>query len=1091
MKDLPELNQPKNLFGKVSSLFIDRFKVVYLIIFTLLFMGVYTYDILPKESKPDVSLNMVVIQTVYPGASVTDVENLITEEIEDKVNGLDGVTEVESTTESGLSKVMVTFEDDYDMDDAEQEINNEISSMSLPDDAYDPYVGVIETGEIPVLKVTLTGEYDLVALKEFGEDLQSHMENVKGIREVDLSGGYEREIQVMVDFNRLREYGMDVATLKNILQASNINIPAGDAAIDEEMLNVRLDESFSSVEEIENLILFSSGDSTVFLRDVAQVKDGYKTPDEYSQVYIRGESENEESTPAVYITVYRDSGFDIIKPCEELRGIIEGAPGDIFPSDVKTIITSDQSQDVTEDLWTVINNALGGLITVVIVLFIFIGLNESLIVSTVIPLSLLMSFLMMKQWGITFNSISLTGFIIALGLLVDNAIVVMENVDRLREEGVDRVTASKVGSNQVGPAIFAATLTTIGAFLPVVYVPGIMGKFMSVMPKTVIFIIVSSLIVSVVVTPTLCSRFLSKYKEEGEKKSRFSPKTGRIISGAFIFGLSLLAFANEWRITPMTVMASVAFTGIYAAKVHLAEKAKKTGKAGFTQRYKEFIYGTLVNGKRKAIIIVIAVVTFVAAIATIPMGMLRFELFPEEEPSAIDISIEAPVGTMLEDTKEIALGAEKIVLKYEDVESFTVNVGDGGDYKAVISAELVPEDERAMRGAQMITSIREEVKSIPGAQFTVDVKDSMSKMRSGAPVSIGLNGDDMEQLSGMAQKYLDELVKIDGVVEPRITTEGGLMEMNIDIDNNRAALYGLNISSLASEIRTQISGTKAGAYKNGNSEYDISIYYADGKIESIRDFDKIFFTANDGSLVNFHDVATIEYEQGLGKIDREDGERVVYVEADVQPGMNSNIINKQFNKATEDIRLPEDVTKVIGGDAKDLNEQMSNMAFSFMIALLLVYIVLVIQFNSMLQPIVILLSVPFAIIGVIFGLIATGNNLGFYAMFGVVALVGIAVNDAIVLIDYTNYLRSEGMDRRLAVAEAVRTRFQPVLATSLTTIGGVLPLALYNDTFSQLGFALIFGLVASTVLTLLIIPIMYYNFDSVGEKLSIKTGLFK
>lgn len=1091
MKDLPELKQPKNLFGKVSSLFIDRFKVVYLIILTLLFMGVYTYDILPKESVPDVSLNMVVIQTIYPGASVTDVETLITEEVEGKVKSLDGVTEVESTTQGGMSQVMVSFEDDYDMDDAEQEINNEISGMSLPDGAYDPYVGVIETGEIPVLKVTLTGEYDLVALKGFGEDLQDQMENVKGIRKVDLSGGYEREIEVIVDFNKLREYGMDVATLKNILQASNVNIPAGDAAIDEEMFNVRLDESFSSVEEIENLILFSSGDSTVFLRDIAQVKDGYKSPDEYSQVYIRGESENEESTPAVYITVYRDSGFDIVKPCEELRGIVENAAGDIFPSDVKAIITSDQSQDVTEDLWTVINNALGGLITVVIVLFIFIGLNESLIVSTVIPLSLLMSFLMMKQMGITFNSISLTGFIIALGLLVDNAIVVMENVDRLREEGVDRVTASKVGSNQVGPAIFAATLTTIGAFLPVVFIPGTMGKFLSVMPKTIIFIIISSLIVSVVVTPTLCSRFLSKYKEEGEKKSRFNPKTGRIISGAFIFGLSLLAFANEWKITPMTIVAAIVFTGIYASKVHMADRSKKTGKAGFVQKYKDFMYGTLVNGKRKALIIAVAVMTFVAAVATIPMGMLKFELFPAQEPSAIDISIEAPIGTMLEDTREIALKAEKLVLKYEDVESFTVNVGSGGDYKAVISAELVPEDERSMSGAEMITSIRNDVKKIPGAKLTVDAQDSMSKMSRGAAVSIGIKGDDLEQLGGIAEKYLDELVKIDGVVEPKITTEGGLMEMNIDVDNNRAALYGLNISSVASEIRNQISGTKAGVYKSGGEEYDISIYYTDGKIESIRDFDKIFFAANDGSLVNFHDVATIEYKRGIGKIDREDGERIVYVEADIESGMNSNIVNRQFNKATENIRLSEGVTKVIGGDARDLSEQMTNMAFSFMVALLLVYIVLVIQFNSMLQPVVILFSVPFAIIGVIFGLIATGNNLGFYAMFGIVALVGIAVNDAIVLIDYTNYLRAEGMDRRSAVAEAVRTRFQPVLATSLTTIGGVLPLALYNDTFSQLGFALIFGLVASTVLTLLIIPIMYYNFDSTGEKLSVKTGLFR
>lgn len=1081
MKELPELKQAKNFLGKISSAFIDRYKLVYLLIFTVLVMGVYTYQVLPKESIPDVSFDMIVITSAYPGAGPEDIDSMVTEPIENKVEGIEDVKKVSSTIGTGYTQIVMEFEEGTDMVQAETQVRNEIASITLADGAMEPNIGAFSTSEMPIFKLTLTGDHSLTDLKKYGEEIQSQMEDVKGIREVKLSGGYEREIQVIVDFVRLQEYGLDTNSITQALQGSNINLPAGDNEIDGELLNVRIDERFKTVEDIENLVIASSSNRTIFLRDVAKVRDSHKTPEQYSRVYVRENSQEEQSTPAVYISVYRETGYDMITPTVELRKIVEEAPGSIVPSDIGIIVTADQSEKVEDDLTLVINNAAGGLISVIIVLFIFIGLNEALIVSTVIPLSLLISFLIMNFTGMSFNTISLTGFIIALGLLVDNAIVVMENVDRLREEGIERVLASKAGSNQVAPAILAATLTTIGAFLPVAMLPGIMGQFLSNLPKTIIYILFASFVVSIVVTPTLCAKFLTPIKKK-DKKKRISDKMKHRISAGFIFGLSLLAFSDSWQIRIITVVIASLFTGIYLAKSIAEEKSEKTGQDSSIIKYKKFMYKLLEQKGKKLGILAIVIICLVSAIATIPLGILKLELLPYEEPTAIKVSVEAPVGTLLDETSDIAYEIESKLYKYADIESFTTNIGDNGSHNASITAELVDTDQRELEGQNLAELIRADVESIPGAEYKIEMETEASRMSGGAAISLGLKGKNLDQLEHFADLYLEQLKQIEGVVQPSTSTAGGMKELMIDLDPNKAAFYGLNVSSISRDIRSHISGLEVGTYTEDRDEYDISIYYTDQQITSVQDFDKIYFKNKQGKLINFNEVATIKYQQGPGTIKKENGDIIVYAESEIMPGYNGAEINKAFKKAVANIELPEGVEQIVGGEMKELNDQMSNMAVSFAVALALVYIVLVVQFNSLVQPIVILASVPFAIIGVVVGLVVTGNNLGFYAMFGIVALVGIAVNDAIVLMDYANYLRKEGTDLREAVAEAVKTRLQPVIATSLTTIAGVLPLALYNESFSQLGYALIFGLVASTILTLLIIPMLYYGIEKLASR---------
>ncbi|GAU77251.1 efflux RND transporter permease subunit [Fusibacter sp. 3D3] len=1077
MKDLPELKMPKNILGKIASGFIDRYKIVFLIIFAVLILGYNAYNSLPKETVPDVSTNMLYIFKTYPGASADDVNTLVSDPIEKKVKSLEGVDKVNATVQSGFVRIILEYSDDTDMDDAEQTVRNELAKISFPEGASDDAtVGVFKTGDIPIFSITMTGNYNLAELKKYGERIQDEIENIPGIKQVDLSGGYDREIKVVVDQVRLLEYGLSYQNITSALQSSNMNMPAGEKNIDNTTVNIRVDERFTNVEDIRNLAIETSASRTIFLKDVATVEDAHKDPDNYSRVFVNNDDAEKVSTPAIYLTVYREDGNDIVGPASEIRAIIENKPEHAIPEDVDFIVTSDMSVDVVKDLSTVINNALGGLICVVIVLYIFIGLNEALIVATVIPISLFISFIVMTFTGVTFNTLSLAGFIIALGLLVDNAIVVMENIDRLRDEGVDRITASKFGTNQVAPAVLAATLTTLGAFVPVAMTPGVMGQFISNIPKTIIYIIAASFFVSIVITPTLSAKFLTPYKKKNSHHL-FSDKIRNVTAGIVIFLLSLVAFSDQWKITNASILLAFVFTAVYAIKTFASKRAEKSNAPGMMEKYKQFIFTVLISRGKKFIIILLAVVMFIGSVMTIPLGILKVELFPYEEPTALKINIEAPVGTPLDDTDRIVKQVESNLYDIVDLESFTSKVGSDGFNKAEIVVELIDKDDRILSGSEIENQIRSRINIIPGAEFQLDQQSTMSPMSSGADVSLSLKGDNLDEIRPVAEQYLAELSKIEGIVEPRISTDGGKKEMIINIDGNRATYYGLTVAQISSELRKYISGSTVGTYVESSEEYDISVYYSEDQINSVKDFDRIFFMNNAGNKIYFDDVATLKIQTGIGSINKEDGEVIVSIEGDLKEGYNVREVSTAYSEAVKHIELPQNITTAVSGGMNDLNEQIGNMGRNFGIALLVVYIILVLQFNSFVQPMIILLSIPFALIGVILGLIITQNSLGFYAMFGIVALVGIAVNDAIVLIDYINYLRNTGVALRDAVAEAVKTRVQPVLATSLTTIGGVLPLALYNSTFSQLGFALIFGLIVSTVLTLLIIPMIYYSIE--------------
>ena len=1084
MKDLPKLKQEKNILGKISSWLIDRYRVVYLFIILIVVGGLFAYFNMPKESFPDIDINYIFITTIYPGASVQDIESLVTNEVENAVEGIKDLSAVTSTSNAGFSQVTLEFEENADMKQGKLDVQTVINDIQFADGVMDPSVVQFESGEIPIMNFTLTGEYDLVEIFKYSEILQAKFESIPGVKNIDIYGGKEREIRVSIDQNLLYEYGISISTISNVLASSNIQLPLGNMNLDHTNYSLRIDESIKTLEELKNIIITSGPQGTIFLSDIATITDSFKAPTSKAYTYIAAYSNEKKATPVITMSLYRETGADIIKISNSIKEFIKTEKGLSYPEDLNILITSDGSEDVAKTLNTVLTAAFGGLLVVIAVLFVFIGLNESLIVALVIPLSLLITTSAMNYLGITLNSISLVAFVVALGLLVDNAIVVIENIDRYRDKGLDRVTASKIGSNQVGPAVMAATITTVGAFIPLAMQGGVMGQFLGILPKVLIITILASFFVSIVITPNLSSKFLSKYKKTNQKHTKIKD----ITSILFVFTLVFIAFLNNWKITPWTIGLSLAFTAIIVIKIHLRKKEhiKSGPQKSYIDNYIKWLQKYFESRFKRWSVFIITFVILILSILTIPLGILKIELLPEEEPNAATISVLAPEGYLLSDTYEITQFLETELYKIKDIESFDITIGGNKKNEAKFTVNFVDDDIRSNTGYELVDKLRNLVITIPGASFDVKPVSETGPMGSGSDISVGVKGENLNELNAIANQFLNVLENIEGSDSPSISSKDGVKEITVTINKNKAAYYGLNPGTIANDLRQIVSGLKIGSYKEAGEVYDITVYYDEKPIQSVSEFDKLYFSNPRGEKIPFSEVATLVYSEGMSRIDHKDGDKVVTVTANVKNEYNATTVGKNFDDAISKIKLPIGVEISSGGEFKDTSEQINSMIVSFIIAIFIVYMVLVIQFNSFQQPFVILMSVPFSLIGIIFGLIITGNNLGAYAMMGIVALVGIAVNDAIVLVDFANYQKSIGSNVKEAITEAVRIRFLPVIATSLTTMGGILPLALYNDTFSQLGYAIVFGLFASTILTLLIIPLMYFMMESTSEKRKIK-----
>ncbi|QEK11236.1 efflux RND transporter permease subunit [Crassaminicella thermophila] len=1088
---------PKNILGRISEFFIGNFRVVYLIIIAIFLLGFQAYITLPREEMPEITLPFATITTTYTGAAPQEIESLITDKIEAKLKNVDDVKSIISTSSNGISSITVEFEIGTDINDKVNDIRNEISEIEndLPKDSDMPIVKGFRTSDKSIMTLNISGDYDLTILKDIAENIQDEIEKIEGISEVTRTGGGDREIHIYIDSTKLATYNITIDQIRNAIANSNITVPGGDIELDGVQFNVRIIGEFTNIQEIENTIISLQNGMPIYLKDIAKVEDSYEKITSYSERYEKGISKDKTFTRTIALSITRENNADIVGLSNQIKELLKSSKGSLYPEDIEVAISGDIAVEVEDKLNDVMGNALSGLFVVILVLFLFIGFRESVIVAFVIPLTLLTSFVLFKYNGMTFNTLSMLALILALGMLVDNAIVIMENIDRIRDEGLDVVNASKVATNQVAPAVFASTLTTMAAFYPMALTSGIMGEFLKTIPITIMFAIGTSFVVSIVVTPVLCSRFLSKHKKKIRENKGKVELYKKIISIVFVFVISLFAFLEDGKIGLMSWVCATLFSGaMYIKQFKVSNGVHETSK--IVQKYTNMMDKILKSKTKRIGVVILGLSLFFVSLLSIPLGFLKIELMPITDSKSFTIDVELPSGYLLADTGEIVREIEEILLKYPEIDTIVSKVGSEGlrrssikaINKAEISIDLVDEKERERSSNEIVNRLRKDLKKIAGAKITI--KEERKGPSSGKPISIQLKGENLETLTKVANDFEKILKEIDGITEISNSIGDGPLELQFFVNKERASILGLDVKGISSEIRKAIQGIKISTFKENQDEIDIVVRTNEKQIQTINDLQKIYFTSNKGEKISFSQVVSLVQTKGFTAIEHDDLKRIMKVEANITRGSNATEVVREFQSKIKNYPMPNDVEVTYGGEKKDIQESFTDMFINMSIAILLVFIILAVQFNSLSQPMVILFSVPLATIGALIGLIITGNNFGMYAFMGIVSLVGIAVNDAIVLVDYTNYLRKQEYELMNAIKEAGRTRLAPVFATSITTIGGILPLALKELDYAQLGFALIFGLIASTVLTLIFIPILYSLVEEFKVKIRKKIPIF-
>ncbi|MBH25094.1 MAG: hypothetical protein CMH57_11690 [Myxococcales bacterium] len=1030
---------------KPTNFSIDHAVAVYVLILMVVVGGFLAYVSLPREAAPDVTIPLVVVSTPYYGVAPADIESLVTQPLERELKGLKDVDEITSSSAEGVSIITVKFQPKVVIDDALQKIREKVDAAEpdLPPDAEDSTITEINFSELPIILVNLYGEADQVLLKRVAEDLEEEFEGIQGVLDVVVTGGLEREIQVTVKPRQLEHYGLSLTDVINTLQRENVNLPGGSVDMGELSYLVRIDGEFKTVQPIRDLVIKEKGGQPIFIRDVADVVDGFKEPTTYSR--FQGETN-------VSLSIQKRAGENLIRITDEVKSILAAYQRDTMPHGVKVAVTADNSKQIRSMVSDLENNILTGLILVVGVLFFFMGgARNSFFVGAAIPLSMLVSFVVLAVLGVTLNMVVLFSLVLALGMLVDNAIVVVENIYRHATSGKSRVDAARDGVAEVGWPVISSTATTVAAFAPMLFWPGVMGDFMGYLPLTVIIVLISSLFVALIINPVLCSTLLRvKLGTEGTSDED--------VPDNFVYNFYRVSL--EWSIRHrviVMILATGALFGTFAA------------------------YGVLNHG---------------------------IEFFPSVTPDRAFVIAKGPDGTRLEATDDMARHLEAMLMGKENVNNVVSEVGisgggnpmAGGGASSPNTTRLVMEfpdtDDLVEDPDDTLNAIRAYTAKVAGAEFEVQTEGMGPP--SGSPINLEIIGEDYQTLGELSRQIRDRIKKIEGVVDLKDDFVSGRPEIRVEVNRRQAALTGVSTSLIANTVRSAVNGTTATKIRDGEDEYDVVVRLEKRYRQSVDDISSLTVPGRDGAQVPLRELAELKTSGGTGTIRHVDLDRVVTIEANAADGYLADNLRKQITADLAEFSLPPGYSTRFTGEQQDQQESQEFLGRALLIALFLITLVLVTQFNSILQPMVIVGSVVLSLIGVLWGLILTGTPFGIIMVgIGIISLAGVVVNNAIVLIDYINQLRDRGYDREKAIVQAGLVRFRPVLLTAVTTVLGLVPMVIgvsvdfvnmrliiggkSVEMWSSMASTVTSGLIVATVLTLVMVPVMYSLADDVGR----------
>ncbi|WP_290921106.1 efflux RND transporter permease subunit [Halodesulfovibrio sp.] len=1016
----------------LNQVALKRQSVVFVLLWLIILAGLSSYFSLPREAEPDITIPYIFVNTTYEGVAPEDMEKLITIPLERKLKGLSDVEEMKSTSNDGSSAIAIKFLPSVDIDDALQKVRDKVDQAKgdLPGDLEDdPLVSEANFSDLPTMQVVLSGDFSLKRLKVFAEDLEDKLESVPGVLDARLIGGLEREIHVEFDLDRIGAYNVPFSALVNSVEKGNVNMPGGSMNIGDARYQVRVPEDFQSPSEINNIVAFVRDGKPVYLRDIAAIRDHYKDPVTRSR--MNGQN-------AVTLQIIKRSGENIVEVNKGVTVALEEAKK-FLPPTLKLDVVGDRAEDVRMMVSDLENNILTGLVLVLGVVFFFIGGRSAFFVSIAIPLSMLITFVLLRMLGITLNMVVLFSLILALGMLVDNGIVIVENIYRHMQEGKGRFQAAMDGTNEVAWPVITSTLTTVGAFFPMIFWPGIMGEFMSYLPRTVILALFGSLFVALVINPVFSARYQTatppKFADNGTEK----------ITGGRRIYLGMLEWALDHRF----------------------------------------------------IVLLVSVVLFFTSIVAFGMFGKGVEFFPSAEPKRANVNIKAPVGTNLDATDRFMRVVERVGEEYKDVRFVIANTGSGsggsfggggtGTHLGAVTLDFKPIAEREVSSSSIINEVRERLTAmITGAE--VRAEEEKGGPPTGSPVNLEIYGKDMRELGSIVEQIRAIMRDIPGPVDVKDDFVSGKPEVQIRVDKERAALLGLDTYTIAYTIKAAINGVKVGVFREGKDEYDILTKLPEGERKSIKSLRRITVSGPDGEAIPLTSVASVKLASGLGAINHKDQKRVVTVSSNVE-GRLANDVIRDLDIRLKQMSWPRGYSYTFTGEQEEQRKAQAFLTEAFVATIFLIFLVLVAQFNSMATPFIILTSVLLSLIGVFGGLLICGMPFGVVMTgVGVISLAGVVVNNAIVLIDYFEQLRARGMKTREALIKAGLTRFRPVLLTAITTILGLLPMAVgvsfdfFTFTFitksdstewwSPMAVAVIFGLFVATMLTLLVVPVL-------------------
>jgi CzcA family heavy metal efflux pump len=1025
----------------INEAALKRQTTVMALLVLIVVVGLYSYLTLPRESFPDITIPYVFVTTTYEGVAPSDMETLITIPIERKLKGLSDTEEVTSTSSEGVSTVAVEFTPDMDIDDALRKVKDKVDEAKpdLPEGLpNDPVVTEVNFQDFPIIRVILSGPFSLRRLKVFAEQMEDKMEAVPGVLEVDLLGGLEREIHVEFDLDRVRAYNMPFSSLINAVQRGNVNMPGGSMEIGEGKYMVRVPEDFQHPSEIFNIVAFVRDGKPIYLRDVATIKDAHKDVSTKSRI---------NSQPSVTLAVKKRTGENIVQVADAVKRLVAEMEPEL-PPDLKIDITSDQSKDVRIMLNDLENNILSGLFLVLVVIFLFIGGRSALFVALAIPYSMLLTFILLTAFDVSLNQIVLFSLILALGMLVDNGIVIVENIYRHMQEGMSRHQAALVGTNEVAWPVITSTITTLGAFFPLLFWPGIMGEFMGYLPRTLIMALTSSLFVALVINPVLSARFQTAKRTQATKAEDVLQQRQRLIKRLY---LKLLRFGLNHRI----------------------------------------------------LVVFLALCMLVASVAAFGKFGVGVEFFPEADPRRANVTIKAPIGTNLETTDKLARQVEEIVEDYDDIRYVITSTGSGGgnpfsgggteSHLATVSLDFLDFEDRSRPSPKIIDEIREKVLSvIKGAEVQVEKEEEGPP--TGEPINLEINGPELEVLGDLTERVRQAVKDVPGLTDLKDNFQRGKPEIQVNVDKEKAALMSLDTYTIAYTVKAAINGAKVGVYREGKDEYDIIARLPEENRHSIEDLKRITISGPEGEPIPLTSLAEIKLTSGLGTINRKDQKRVATISGK-NTGRLANDIIADMEKILAGMDWPRGYTYKFTGEQEEQAKAQDFLGKAFTATLFLILLVLMTQFDSLVYPLIVLTSVLLSLIGVFLGLVVTQMPFGVIMTgIGVISLAGVVVNNAIVLIDFYRQLMDRGMTSRDALETAGLVRFRPVLLTAITTILGLVPMATgvsYNfkklawevgsessQWWSSMAVAVIFGLGVATLLTLVVVPVLCSLADS-------------